>query len=405
VLDDVSSALPRVALVFGDSGSAAHLREAVSGHVQIVYEASAADFDAARLAAERAGVALVNLDGWDWLESLEARLAEAGVAVVFNDPEISDGLEGWARARWLRHLVAKLEGHGDFDPPRPHGDVSGASMQEEAGPAAATRPPATDSTDVAERPLSPSEIASLTADFAMLQETRAPVASSDDVATEAVAPSDPQVTAALDVPDAVESTAAGSEADEAPVSASTMTDGDQPRSDWHAAEIDGAEAGALDVDTEALSAMIDARLAQTEEHDAQAFPETPVWRLVEDGHPPADGIAMGDAPVEPVVDVRAAAPEPAAPVEDADVLKGLPALDEWQLVDPEAPLAAVESRPEAVPAPALPDSLAGLELIPMEIPTSVARQSDEPIERWMHDVSESDKAAQARKPESKGDHA
>jgi two-component system chemotaxis response regulator CheB/chemosensory pili system protein ChpB (putative protein-glutamate methylesterase) len=119
VLDEKLSIRPRVALVFGDPVSAGHLRDAVASHVQIVYEARAADFDASRLLDSEATAALVNLDSCDWLDAVETRLHDAGVAVVFNDPEISGRLDGWEQARWLRHLTAKLSGSNEYDPPRP----------------------------------------------------------------------------------------------------------------------------------------------------------------------------------------------------------------------------------------------------------------------------------------------
>ena len=145
------SARPRVALVFGDAASAAHLRDAVAGHAEIVYDTPASEFDAARLVESQARAALVNLDGCDWLDSVEARLRETGVAVVFNDPEISRGLEGWAQARWLRHLTAKLRGSSDYDPPRPAASVavSAADMPDRETAALPMGEPA-----AAERPLS-----------------------------------------------------------------------------------------------------------------------------------------------------------------------------------------------------------------------------------------------------------
>ncbi|MGN6191507.1 MAG: hypothetical protein ACTHM4_05110, partial [Rhodanobacteraceae bacterium] len=117
--DRAMETLPRIALVFGDEAAVAHVREAMAGHVEIEYASAAVDFDAARLASAGVASALVNLDGGDWLETVESALHAAGIAVVYNDPEMSQSLEGWSRARWLRHLVAKLRGSRDVDPPRP----------------------------------------------------------------------------------------------------------------------------------------------------------------------------------------------------------------------------------------------------------------------------------------------
>ena len=136
--------LPRIALVYGQEAAVAHVREAVGGQVDVVYAASADEFDFTRMHDTRAMAALVNLDGGDWLDAVEARLQEAGVAVIYNDPEISRGLEGWERARWLRHLVAKLRGSRDVDPPRPEpiaspapSTIAAAIVVDDAGSAAA----------------------------------------------------------------------------------------------------------------------------------------------------------------------------------------------------------------------------------------------------------------------------
>ena len=39
--------------------------------------------------------------------------------LVFNDADVSRNLDGWDRARWARHLAAKLVGTNPMDPPRP----------------------------------------------------------------------------------------------------------------------------------------------------------------------------------------------------------------------------------------------------------------------------------------------
>ena len=39
--------------------------------------------------------------------------------LVFNDADVTRRLEGWDRARWARHLAAKLVGETRVDPPRP----------------------------------------------------------------------------------------------------------------------------------------------------------------------------------------------------------------------------------------------------------------------------------------------
>lgn len=375
MLDQKIPARPRVALVFGDAGSASHLRDAVSSHIDIVYETSAADFDVSRVAGAQATAALVNLDDCASLDSVETRLQEAGVAVVFNDPEISSKLEGWAQARWLRHLTAKLSGSSDFDPPRPV-VAQAAPVAAEAASTAEHQPEneianADEALLVVERPLSPAEIESMTANFGAIQESWK-------------SPADFDATPVSLVVDAggVDSSLARAESATETSTVATAPDVMDIVStpDTHSEHRD---ADALDVDTEALSAMIDARLAAAE---GEPVPESPeVWREVDGGNvsavelPPIEPETIASAPVD--------ASEPSLSIDDADVLKALPSLDDWQLVDPEVSVAPTPSpKNDERASTALSIDLAGLELVPVETVVSVASNS-EPIERWMHDVS------------------
>ncbi|HEX7368927.1 MAG TPA: hypothetical protein VF284_01425 [Rhodanobacteraceae bacterium] len=326
--DQAQPSHPRIALVFGDAASAGHLRDAIAGHVEIVYDTAASEFDAARLADSHATAALVNLDGAAWLDSIEAELNDAGVAVVFNDPEISRSLEGWAQARWLRHLTAKLSGSSDFDPPRPHADVASAEIVAEA-PAGTLEAPVTDGAPTnVDRPLSSAEIESMTADF-VEQAPHAGAAASHDAG------------------------------------------GD-----------DEANASPLDMDTEALSAMIDARLAEADQRTSAD--STPAWTAGE--APAAVPIAsikteLPDVPAETI-----AAPVAAPIADDTGVV--IPALDDWQLVDPEAPMAASPRQPVKA-EPAISLDFAGIELVPME--TSVADVvHGKPVEHHMYVDSRAD---------------
>ncbi|HJU27335.1 MAG TPA: hypothetical protein VJ722_11700, partial [Rhodanobacteraceae bacterium] len=166
----------------------------------------------------------------------------------------------------------------------------------------------------------------------------------------------------------------------------------------------GETAGELDVDTETLSAMIDARLADA---DARAD-STEVWRLVETGS--AEGAA--EAPV-----AEAATPAPsaagsradAAQPDDADVLASLPSLDDWQLVDADAPPAPAPASASAGPKEsqaiefALSESLAALELVPMET-VAVAQVNTDPIERWLHESEPRKPAAASDAPRKTASH-
>lgn len=117
---------PAVALLFADAELGAHLREALLAlGASIVHEGPATAVQGADLRA--ADVVVVNLDAAveDNFEQLYAALDEPRQRVVFNDAQVSRGLSGWDRARWARHLAAKLVDAGDVDPPRP-ADAPGA---------------------------------------------------------------------------------------------------------------------------------------------------------------------------------------------------------------------------------------------------------------------------------------
>ena len=405
MLDEKIPVRPRVALVFADADSAGHLRDAVSGHVDIVYETSATDFDVSRVAGSQATAALVNLDDCESLDAVETRLHEAGVAVVFNDPEISSKLDGWAQARWLRHLTAKLSGNSDFDPPRPAtAHAATAVAAPEAQSAAETESASTlgagEAPQLVERPLSPAEIESMTADFVAVQESQVPPAGFDEAAASIRLAADAGNTefAALVIAEIepaieIETPAAGAAVD--------TTDGaivvSNPN-DEH------GDHEALDIDTEALSAMIDARLAAAE---GEPVPESPeVWRVVEGGS--VSAVELPPIEPEPVAEVSAVAPTPTAPIDDADVLKALPSLDDWQLVDPDAPVATTPAPKRGEPAsPALSIDFGSLELVPLETVVAVELDS-EPTGRWMHANDDKGGAAGKVKPAaagSKGEHA
>jgi chemosensory pili system protein ChpB (putative protein-glutamate methylesterase) len=114
---------PSVALLFDDAALAAHLRDALVAHgARIVYESDLRAFAPAELVGSSADVVVVDLDDpsdgdldrlYDTVEGGHPRL-------VFNDADASRNLEGWDRARWARHLAAKLVGAHPMDPPRPH---------------------------------------------------------------------------------------------------------------------------------------------------------------------------------------------------------------------------------------------------------------------------------------------
>ncbi|HKZ11220.1 MAG TPA: hypothetical protein VJL61_11015 [Rhodanobacteraceae bacterium] len=430
--DHAMETQPRIALVFGEEAAVAHVREAMAGQVEIAYASTAADFDPARLACVGAASALVNLDGGDWLDGVESALHAAGLAVVYNDPEISQSLDGWARARWLRHLVAKLRGSHDVDPPRPE-VVSRVTATEPvkviaeaevpqvatavdepawatAVGAAETGVPAT----MVELPLSPEEIETMTVDFvdghvsAAVPAVEQVAASAADVEPDTgVLPLDVSAPVAAVAPalsfesifDAPTETVAAADeraqeaepalssdaASDVPTETLAVTDESLDADALHEAraEFDFEAEAALDVDTEALSAMIDARLAEPK--SAQNQDPTQVWREVSGGNvAPAPQDQTPEAqPMTQDTRNSETVPAPAAAADDdADVLASLPSLDDWALVDPDvASAAATSSGARKSPEPALSDAFAGLELVPMETIVPLRVDAD-PIERW-----------------------
>ncbi|MGA9422382.1 MAG: chemotaxis protein CheB [Rhodanobacteraceae bacterium] len=89
--------------------------------MNIVYEASVDALDAAALHDSGARAVVINLDAdmEAHLDHVHQLLDDARYNVIFNDAQVSTHLAGWERARWLRHLVAKILGAGNVDPPRP----------------------------------------------------------------------------------------------------------------------------------------------------------------------------------------------------------------------------------------------------------------------------------------------
>ncbi|MGB8635019.1 MAG: chemotaxis protein CheB [Rhodanobacteraceae bacterium] len=111
-----------VALVYGESESSQVLRSAL-GEIgaNLVCDADIASFSIDDLGTSGADVVLISLDAIieDRLDEVYGALDEQRYRVMFDDPEITNNLDGWEHARWQRHLAAKLHDISDWDPPRP----------------------------------------------------------------------------------------------------------------------------------------------------------------------------------------------------------------------------------------------------------------------------------------------
>jgi len=237
---------------------------------------------------------------------------------------------------------------------------------------------------VVELPLSPEEIETMTVDFVGAQVSAPAVEPLAEAAHDVPVPEVSQPDAAR--VSTMENALAFEPVLDAPTETSAVADEplDADASQQAPAGFDFEAEAALDVDTEALSAMIDARLAEPE--SAQNQDPTQVWREVSGGAvPPAQQDQVSEA--EPMtqdtpIPEPIPAPAAAAAVDDADVLASLPSLDDWALVDPDvAPAAAASSGARKSPEPALSEAFAGLELVPMETIVPLRVDAD-PIERW-----------------------
>ncbi len=145
---------PSVALLFADAGLAAHLREALTElGAHIVHEGPAAEVSRDALAG--ADVVVVNLepDAETQLDRIYDAVDTGSCKIIFDDAEISRKLTGWDRARWARHLAAKLVGGTDVDPPRP-ADARGVESAAGAQAAAEAIAPAQDVAAAVDQPAS-----------------------------------------------------------------------------------------------------------------------------------------------------------------------------------------------------------------------------------------------------------
>lgn len=114
----------RVALVYEQDEGAQTLRVALANAgVTIAVECRASALDAAAILRSKVDAIIVNLDSdlEDLLDEVADALDSATQPVIFNDPAASSDLSGWDRARWMRHLAAKMKGKNDVTPPAPPG--------------------------------------------------------------------------------------------------------------------------------------------------------------------------------------------------------------------------------------------------------------------------------------------
>lgn len=120
-----------VALLARAGAARDRLREGVTsagGH--IVLEEDPNELDVAALDAAAPQVVLVALEPAveDALERLEPVLETPRYSLMFEEAELAARREGWEAQRWIRHLAAKLQGHGNVLPPGHENDAEPASV-------------------------------------------------------------------------------------------------------------------------------------------------------------------------------------------------------------------------------------------------------------------------------------
>ncbi len=113
-----------VALIYDDKEFGRRLRDLLIGSgVRVVCElcADRLKADTKVLAESGAEVVVVNLDpGLDVaIGQIMEMMDMDRQRLMINDAEASRSLDGWDQARWARHLIAKVLGCTDVDPPRP----------------------------------------------------------------------------------------------------------------------------------------------------------------------------------------------------------------------------------------------------------------------------------------------
>ena len=116
----VNEARKPVALLARVGQARERLRQALeAAGAAIVLEEDPAAVDVATLSALAPQAVLVALEPAieDALEALDPVLQSPGLLVIFDEADLAARREGWETQRWIRHLAAKLHGHGDVLPP------------------------------------------------------------------------------------------------------------------------------------------------------------------------------------------------------------------------------------------------------------------------------------------------
>ena len=109
----------QVLLLARDGEARQKLEQAIAdAGAELLRSVDPAEADPGGIIALRPGAVLVALEPAieDALEHYDALLSDPGVLVMFDEAELAARRDGWDAARWVRHLAAKLNGHGNVLP-------------------------------------------------------------------------------------------------------------------------------------------------------------------------------------------------------------------------------------------------------------------------------------------------
>lgn len=133
----------RAVLLARPGAACERLRSALAdAGANLVLEADPTTLDPGVLGQSSPQVVVVALDPVteDIIDRFDPVLADPSVEVIYEEAALAATREGWDLARWMRHLAAKLHGHGDVLPPG-H-EPEDAVVPEPTAPVAAAAPAA-----------------------------------------------------------------------------------------------------------------------------------------------------------------------------------------------------------------------------------------------------------------------
>lgn len=110
----------RVAVLARPGVASDRLRDMlIEAGVERVLHADPTQLDTPELMAAEPDVVVIALDAdtEEVLGRFDAVLGDPAIDVIYEEADLTVTREGWDAARWKRHLIAKLQGHGDVLPP------------------------------------------------------------------------------------------------------------------------------------------------------------------------------------------------------------------------------------------------------------------------------------------------